>query len=173
MSLKTIAAKFAAGLVAAAAGIGLMALTPGVAAADSYPAYVAKNHEVVAQIAYDVHQNNFFHKADMHSVRYDTASLGKGTPNSESYWQGYLESAKADHTYGQDRLYLTELDAAGTVKVKVDQVLQFDDGSYPVSNHLTVTVGPNATRSFWVYTVGAGGDYIHALVTLTNYVLLH
>jgi hypothetical protein len=170
MSIKSIAAKFAAGLVAVAAGIGLMALTAGPASAASYPNTVTKNHDVVAQISYDVHQNNIFHKADMHSFRYDTRGLTKGMPNTDTSWQFYLESAKADNTYGQDRLYMTELDSAGTIQVKVAQVLQFDYGSYPVSNDLTVTVAPNATKSFWVYTVGAGGDYIHSLVTLTNYV---
>lgn len=169
MSLKTIAARFAAGLVAAAAGIGLMALTAGPASAASAPEYITKRHDVVVQVSYDVHQNNIFHKADAHSFKYTTARMDKGLSNGDWHWYAFLESTKADDTYGQDWFYMSELDSAGTIKVKVDQALQFDHAT-AVSSDLTVTIAPNATKSFWVYTVGAGGDYIHSLVTLTNFV---
>ena len=162
---KTRAGKMAA---AAAMSIGLLAGTAGTASA-APPANYAKTHNISASFQFQVHQNNFFHKADASSTKFRESSIAAGTKNMLDLPQTmYAESTAADDTYGSDNLRITEKDANGTLHIRDDQALNFYWHGTAVGSHLDLDIAPNTTRSFWIYTDGAGGDYVHTLVTITN-----
>ena len=162
---KTRTAKMAA---AAALSIGLLAGTAGTASA-APPANYAKTHQISASFQFQVHQNNFFHKADASSTKFRDRTIDTGTKNMLDLPQTmYAESAPADDTYGSDNLRITEKDTNGTLHIRDDQALNFYWHGTAVGSHLDLDIAPNTTRSFWIYTDGAGGDYVHTLVTITN-----
>ena len=165
-STKTLART---GLALATLGLSAAALvgTAGQAQATS-PTY-QKSHTVTASFQFNVHQNNLFHKADASSYRTGTQSIHAGEANPTSYLGNvFVTSKQADDTYGTDNLYVTETDSTGTVHVKDRQTLSFYWHGSTVTSAVDVDIAPNTTRSFWAYTDGAGGDYEHTLVTVTN-----
>ncbi len=158
---KTRAASIAA---TAAMTIGLLAGSAGMASAAS--TNFTRTHTVSTSYAFAVHQNNFFHKADAKSTRFRDLTITAGAANAVPTI--YAESAPADDTYGSDNLMITEKDASGTLHVRDLQGLNFFWHGSSVVSHVDVDVAPNTTRSFWIDTDGAGGDYVHTLVTITN-----
>ncbi len=155
-----------AGRIAAASAlsVGLLAGTAGIASAA--PTTYTKTHQISASFAFNVHQNNLFHKADASSTRHRDRTIAAGTPNASQ--SVVAESTAADDTYGSDNLIITEKDASGTLHVRDRQGLLFFWHGSGVVSEVAVDVAPNSTRSFWIYTDGAGGDYVHTLVTITN-----
>lgn len=158
-----------AAAVVATAGLSASALL-GLAdeASAASPTYI-KSHHISASFDFTVHQNNLFHKADAQSHRSQTQDIQAGSPNPASYLGNiFATSQQADDTYGTDNLYVSEKDSTGTLQVRDRQALSFFWHGSTVTSTLNVDVAPNTTRSFWIYTDGAGGDYVHTLVTITN-----
>jgi hypothetical protein len=157
--------KCATGFAAVALSVGVMAAAAAPAAAD--PPKYSKNHVITATVNFEVHQNKNLDKADRQSGFADFSWPAKGENNGGSPRRIHFQSYAADETFGQEDLYLTEKDTSGTLHVYDYQSLNFLHSS-PVHSSLNVDIEPNATRSFWIYTDSAGGDYVHSLVTITN-----
>ena len=80
-----------------------------------------------------------------------------------------LFSKSAQTTSAYDQFNATEIDNAGTIAVKTTQSLDFWPGE-EVRSSVDVTIAPNTTRSFWIYTVNKWNDSAKTLVTIQNVV---
>ena len=166
MSLITNIKRAAAGLAVAGISVGIAAGAAG--PADATPPAFAKSHHVTATAQFEVHQNNIFYKKTVKSADDSYVDANKGAYNTEFGHAIVLLSERADDTYGTDYIWVTEKDSTGTIHVVDQQVLAFGWHGSPVDSHLTFDIAPGATRAFWIYTDGGGGDYVHALVSITN-----
>ena len=153
----------------AAAVLTILALLLGTVPAAAAGPTVVRNHDLTLKTEYHVLEFNpegdDFTANSTSTIH--TKAMAAGTVNPASF--GMLSNPTEHNLRSRTQFTISEKDSTGTLTVKTDSVLFL--GNYPVaSTTITVDVGPNQWRAFWIYTDNGHNSYAHDLVTITNVV---